>query len=82
MPFFRKVILKLGILFTAFLSTIILTDAHNGFRVFRTKTLKNIHLTIPDMGYASELIDIISSKKIPYKEIPVTIKYTPYSLSK
>ena len=34
------------------------------------------------MSYASELVDIISSKKISYMEIPVNIKYTEYSLSK
>jgi hypothetical protein len=34
------------------------------------------------MTHASEIIDIISTKKIPYKEVPVTIKYTEYSMQK
>jgi len=34
------------------------------------------------MTHASEIIDIISSKKIRYKEMPVNIIYTPYSLAK
>jgi len=34
------------------------------------------------MGHASEIIDIISSKKIKFAEVPVTIKYTDYSLKK
>lgn len=82
MPFWRKIILKLWILFTAFISHIHLSDAHNGFRVFRKSVVDKVYLTIDDMWYASELIDIISTKNIPYKEIPVTIKYTDYSLSK
>lgn len=82
MPFWRKVILKLWILFTAFISQIHLSDAHNWFRVFRKSVIDKVHLTIDDMWYASELIDIISAIKIPYKEIPVAIKYTEYSLSK
>lgn len=82
MPFWRKVILKWGILFTAFISQIRLSDAHNWFRVFRKSVIDKVYLTIDDMWYASELIDIISQKKIPYKEIPVTIKYTQYSLRK
>lgn len=82
MPFWRKIILKLWILFTAFISQIKLTDAHNGFRVFRSNIIDRVHLTIDDMWYASELVDIISTEKIPYKEIPVTIKYTEYSLDK
>ncbi len=82
MPFARKVILKLGILFTAVLSSIKLTDAHNGFRVIKTDVLDDIHITIDGMGYASELIDIITQKKLVYKEVPVNVKYTKYSLSK
>jgi hypothetical protein len=82
MPFWRKVILKLWILFTAFISQIHLSDAHNWFRVFRKSVIDKVYLTIDDMWYASELIDIISQKNIPYKEIPVTIKYTDYSLKK
>lgn len=82
MPITRKMILKLGIIFTFFLSNITLSDSHNGFRVFRRKVLDEVYLTNDDMSYASELIDIISSKKIAFKEIPVHIKYTQYSLEK
>jgi len=81
-PILRKIILKLWIIFTFFISNIKLSDSHNWFRVFRKKVLGKIKLSIDDMWYASELIDIISSKKIPYMEIPVNIKYTEYSLSK
>ncbi|MDQ7023136.1 MAG: hypothetical protein Q9M97_06455 [Candidatus Gracilibacteria bacterium] len=34
------------------------------------------------MGHASEIIDIVASKKIKYRELPVDIKYTKYSLAK
>ncbi|MDR0772061.1 MAG: hypothetical protein LBF15_03280 [Candidatus Peribacteria bacterium] len=34
------------------------------------------------MSHASEIVDIISVEKIKYKEVPVTIKYTDYSLGK
>jgi hypothetical protein len=34
------------------------------------------------MTHASEIIDIISSKKLVYKEVPVHIVYTEYSLAK
>lgn len=81
-PFIRRVILKLAIVFTFFLSHIRLSDAHNGFRMFRREILNGIHLTIDSMWYASELIDIIAAKKIPFKEVPVDILYTDYSLSK
>ncbi|MFA5917722.1 MAG: DUF2304 family protein [Candidatus Gracilibacteria bacterium] len=78
----RKIILKLGILFTFFISNIKLTDSHNGYRVFRTKIINDIRLTIDDMTYASEMMDIIAAKRINFMEVPVNIKYTAYSMSK
>jgi hypothetical protein len=34
------------------------------------------------MEYASELIESIYKNKLNYREVPVDIKYTEYSLSK
>lgn len=80
--FSRKIILKLWILFTFFISNIKLTDSHNGYRVFKFNTLKDISITIDDMWHASEIIDIISTKHLRFKEIPVDILYTDYSRAK
>jgi len=81
-PFSRKLILKLGILFTFFISKIKLTDAHNWFRVIRKNVLNDLKITIEWMWHASEIVDIISEKNIKYIEMPVNIIYTEYSLSK
>ncbi len=81
-PFIRRIVLKIGILFTYFISNINLTDTHNWYRVIRTKALDKIRITQDWMTHASEILDIISNKKIPYKEVPVTIKYTEYSMNK
>ena len=81
-PLMRKIILKLWIVFTFLFSRVNLSDSHNGFRVFNRSVLDKVHITIDSMWYASELIDMIASKKIPFKEIPVNIKYTDYSISK
>ena len=78
----RKIILKLWILFTFFVSYIKLTDAHNWYRLLKKEVLDKIKITIDDMWYASEFIDQIASKKIPFKEVPVDIIYTKYSMSK
>lgn len=78
----RKLVLKAGIIFTFFISNIKLTDSHNWFRVFRTNILNEIKLKMDDMSYASEIIDIIWKKSIRYKEVPVNILYTTYSISK
>ncbi len=78
----KKLLLKVGILFTFFLSHIKLSDTHNGYRYMKKSALQDISITIDGMGHASEMIDIISAKKLRYKEIPVEILYTQYSLTK
>ncbi|MBW7954803.1 DUF2304 family protein [Candidatus Gracilibacteria bacterium] len=78
----RKVILKLGILFTYFISNLKLTDSHNGYRVFKKEVLDKLSISIDGMGHASEIIDIIAQKNIKFKEVPVDIIYSDYSISK
>ena len=80
--FTRRIILFLWRIFTFFLSKVYLTDSHNWYRVFKLDSIKKIKLTIENMAYASELIEEIKKNKIKFKEVPVNIKYTTYSISK
>lgn len=82
MPIIRKFILLLGILFTKIISGISLTDTHNGYRVMRKNILQKMRITMDGMGHASEILDIIAREKIPFREFPVKIVYTDYSLHK
>jgi len=50
--------------------------------VIRKNILNDIIITQDGMTHASEIIDIISFKKIKYQEMPVNIIYTDYSLQK
>ena len=62
----RKSILKLGIIFTFFISNIKLTDSHNGYRVFTLDTIKQLKLTIDDMSYASEGSNLIKDRILDF----------------
>lgn len=81
-PWFRKVILKLGVLFTNVISHIHLTDTHNGLRALSPKAYNSIEITHRGMEHASDIIDEISSKKLCYCEQPVHIIYSEYSIHK
>lgn len=81
-PIIKKMILKLAIRFSNKTSGLKLTDAHNGLRVFNRYVAENLQITMNDMAHASEIIERIAEKNFTYKEVPVTITYTPYSLSK
>lgn len=81
-PIIRKITLFLGRIFTLFVSWVFLTDAHNWYRVFTLDSVKKIKLTIDSMAYASELIEEIKINNIKFREVPVNIRYTTYSLKK
>jgi polyprenyl-phospho-N-acetylgalactosaminyl synthase len=80
--YLRKLILKTAVIFHYILYGIKLTDAHNGFRAFSRKAASKIKITYDRMEHASEIISEIDRKNISYMEVPVTIKYTAYSLRK
>lgn len=81
-PFFRKIILNLGKIFTFVISWVKLTDSHNGYRMIKSEVVDKLKLTMNWMEYASEMIDIISRENISFSEVPVNIKYSEYSISK
>jgi polyprenyl-phospho-N-acetylgalactosaminyl synthase len=82
MPLLKLITLKLAVVITRLITKLNVTDAHNGLRVFNEKAARMIRLTQNRMAHATEIISIISQKKITYKEVPVRIIYTEYSISK
>lgn len=81
-PFMRRIFLQGAIFFTWFFSGIRLTDTHNGLRAFSRKAAQRIIINENRMAHASEIIHRISQSGLRYVEVPVTIKYTAYSLAR
>jgi len=81
-PFFKKLTLKGGIIFTRIFSGIKLTDTHNGFRAFSRSAAQRIEIRQDRFEHASEIIDEIARKKIKFREVPVTIIYSKYAKAK
>jgi glycosyltransferase involved in cell wall biosynthesis len=82
MPVTRRLLLKLGILFTLLVSRVRATDVHNGLRAFSAQAASELSINMDRMAHASEIFDQIRVHGWRYKEIPVTIRYTKYSLAK
>lgn len=82
LPASRRILLKLGVLFTRFTSGVNLTDVHNGLRAFSRRAAGRIHIQLDGMAHASEMIDLIRRSGLEFREIPVTIQYTDYSRAK
>jgi glycosyltransferase involved in cell wall biosynthesis len=82
MPATRRVMLKAGILFTRVVSGVRLTDVHNGVRAFSRSAAADLRLLSDGMQHASEIVDEISRLGLRFREVPVTVRYTPASLAK
>ena len=82
MPNKKKLILRLGIIFTRFDSGLKVTDTHNGLRVMNRKFASSLSIKHSGMAHASEILNHIKSVNARWKELPAQIYYTEYSMRK
>jgi len=82
MPLSRKILLKGSILVQWVFYGVKLSDAHNGYRVLSRRAAEQIRIDSDRMEHASEIVEEIMKKKIKYKEVPVVIRYSGYSMKK
>lgn len=80
-PTIRRMVLKAGAVFTRIVSGLAITDPHSGFRALSREAVQKIRLRQDRMAHASEFLQLLSRHKLRYKEIPVTIRYTEYSMA-
>lgn len=81
-PFIRKVFLKGGAFLMWLFYGVKLTDSHNGFRVFSRRAAEKVRIECDRMEHASEIVDKIGKSHLKFKEVPVTIRYTEYSMAR
>ncbi|HPF38377.1 MAG TPA: glycosyltransferase family 2 protein [Phycisphaerae bacterium] len=82
LPTSRRLVLRAAVLFTRLVNGVKLTDAHNGLRAFSRRAAEKIQIRQDRMAHASEIIDRIRETGLPFKEAPVRIRYTEYSMAK
>ncbi|RME36135.1 MAG: glycosyltransferase family 2 protein [Planctomycetota bacterium] len=82
MPASRRRLLYLAVWFTRIVNRVPVTDAHNGLRAFSRRAAERIDITLDRMAHASELLDQIRHSGLAFREVPVTVRYTDYSLRK
>ncbi|CAN5375244.1 glycosyltransferase family 2 protein [soil metagenome] len=78
----RRRLLRAGALFTRVTTGLNLTDTHNGYRAMTANAASKITIRQNRMAHASEVLHEVARLKLRYREIPVTIRYTAYSLAK
>lgn len=81
-PRLKKVVLKIGVFLIFLMYGIMLSDTHNGLRAISRQAVQKISIESRGMEHASEIIGKIKVNRIKFREIPVTIKYSTYSIKK
>lgn len=81
-PAKRRFLLKTARLLNWIFTGLLLTDAHNGFRVMKGNVLHKIRLTETRMAHATEILRLIKKHKLRYAEASTKISYTAYSIQK
>lgn len=82
LPWQRRLVLKMAIIFTRVTGGIKLTDVHNGFRIMSRKFCESFEFRQNRMAHASEILNYLSDRNVKFIEFPVTITYTEYSMRK
>ncbi len=78
----KQFVLKAGVVFTTLISSWKFSDTHNGYRAMRKEVLFDLHLTMDEAPHASEILNIISKKKLRFSEVPVSIVYSDQMVKK
>lgn len=82
MPLSRRLVLSAAVLFTRASTGMPVTDAHNGLRAFTRRAALRLEIRSNRMAHASEILDQIARSGLAWRELPVQIRYTDYSLAK
>ncbi len=82
MPFYKIVANHIGNFFTWIIYGLWVTDSQSGFRAYSKKAILLIDTQTDHYEYDSEVIREIKRHKLKYKEIPIEVRYTNYSMNK
>lgn len=82
MPLLRKIVLIWWRVVTYFFNGSRIKDVTTWYRMYHASILPKIIITSDWFSYQHQIIDAIRNHALRFIEIPVTIKYTEYSLDK
>ena len=82
MPWYKIIANHVGNFFTWFLFGLWVTDSQSGFRAYSKHATEVINTKGDRYEYESEIIREIYIYKLKFKEVPIAVRYTEYSMGK
>jgi glycosyltransferase involved in cell wall biosynthesis len=78
-PWFKKYfLLRVARWINFVFSGILLSDAHNGFRIMNQNALSKIVFKHDRMSHNTEVLKLVKKSGLKHAEVPVEVKYTDY----
>jgi glycosyltransferase involved in cell wall biosynthesis len=81
-PWKKRIALRVGIVVSGILTGVWLSDTHNGFRALCRAAAARIRLKESGFAHATEILACLKLSGLRYREVPVGIRYTAYSIRK
>jgi polyprenyl-phospho-N-acetylgalactosaminyl synthase len=81
-PLAKRMVLRVGRIFSGLMTGMWLSDTHNGFRALSRRALERIHLHENGFAHATEILYQIKKAELRYIEVPTCIRYTEYARAK
>jgi glycosyltransferase involved in cell wall biosynthesis len=78
----KRLMLKAGVFVSWLFTGVWLSDTHNGFRALSRGAAEQMELKERRFAHATEILGLLRRARLRYTEIPVTVRYTPYSRAK
>jgi len=82
MPYYKILHNKIANAVTWYLYGLWVTDSQSGFRAYSENAFNAINTKTDSYEYDSEVIREIYNHKLKYKEVPISVRYTEYSMGK
>jgi glycosyltransferase involved in cell wall biosynthesis len=82
MPWYKIIANHVGNFFTWLIYGLWVTDSQSGFRAYSQRAVNLIDTKTDRYEYDSEVIREIERHNLRYKEIPIEVRYTEYSMGK
>ncbi|MBM9538200.1 glycosyltransferase [Desulfobulbus alkaliphilus] len=82
MPRVKVIANYIGNFFTWLFYGILVTDSQSGFRAYSYYAAKIIDTKADKYEYDSKVIREVKNNRLRFKEIPITVRYTEYSMGK
>lgn len=82
MPLIKVLANKIGNYCTMLLYGMLVSDSQSGFRAYSRFAARTIDTKADKYEYDSKVIREINANRLKYVEVPITVRYTQYSMTK